>query len=250
MTAKPSREPHPNAERALSIVRAASEEEMRAALRRVEHLLDWDDHLGVMPQTWMARELGISFYRLRYLIMRHWNREEDRRTRRATNLAQSTSGRVVTESQMGFSLWVPDSWVCADYFEDAPHSGPSPAQDAQMKSCWRVGPKLPNDDQVDDLEVMTFDIRNVTSAVDLLGLLRPDERNLTYFSRPTGKLKMDGLDTAYFYCAWGATDPLEQASWFAIDGSTGWELSFWSNQSNARTQRPLYKRVVASFKRI
>ncbi|NWF77077.1 MAG: hypothetical protein HXY36_00500 [Chloroflexi bacterium] len=58
----------------------------------------------------MACLLGVSYYRLQYLLERNYLREKQRRLIIARKEAMSMPGRIVTSRKLRFSCWLPDGW--------------------------------------------------------------------------------------------------------------------------------------------
>jgi len=82
------------------------------AYAEIEKLLGCAPQLSI-PGKEMARLLGISYYRLQYLLDRNYLREKQKRLTIARGEATSVAGRIVASQKLKFCCWLPNGW-CVD----------------------------------------------------------------------------------------------------------------------------------------
>lgn len=90
------------------------------ALRDVEKLLGVGESYVTLHE--IAHRLGITYYRLKYLLQRDYLRQREKVERTEKKEAASMPGSVVVSQKLGFHIWLPAGWTVTsedDDIEDA-----------------------------------------------------------------------------------------------------------------------------------
>jgi hypothetical protein len=102
------------------------------------------------------------------------------------------------------------------------------------------------------VEVSKFELREPMSSEELYLLQKPGQKNLQWGTRPHRHFSVDGMDAVRFYCIWtwtGVGWNEHQFSTYMAEGLTGWVIDCWSEVMKKDDLKPLFERIISSFKR-
>ncbi len=220
----------------------------RHALEEVETQLGLGGRVSP-PLSLIASRLGIKYHQLRYLLWREYRSEQDRRLRAARRQVSSIAGSIVTSEKLGFRIWLPEGWkvvVDVDDYEEEPEG-----QNVGWQSGhWQAEP-LDEHDVNASTEVSKFEDRRPTTTHEFYLAQRPSREYLEWATRPPATFRADGLEAIRFYCLWAGTEePAYQFSAYMADHRTGWIIECWMASTKTSETRPLFQRIVSSFRRI
>lgn len=127
----------------------------------------------------------------------------------------------------------------------------------KLKQGWQVGyfsasPKNGDGESELQVEVTKFSFREPLSSLELYYAEKPEKENISQIpTRRDKKWTIDGMAAIKAYYIWniGGEEPCQFSSYLA-DGSDGWAIDCWSPKEKRHILRPLFHKIISSFRRI
>jgi hypothetical protein len=229
----------------------------RRALNDVEKMLGWERSIG-MPINQLAEQLGITRDQLRYILFRNERQKEAKERRVVEKETRNVEFTAYTSSKLKFTISFPADWkVAADTLraEEGNISLEQKAKLAQMElGLFQASPS--NNENELWIEVIKLKLAKPITALELYELDKSPPEQVPTGSRPSSGVDVDGLHGVKYYYVFNTgetTNMREMPKFFNAyfaENDQGWIISCSCKAGTFNNYKPVFERIIGSFRRI
>ena len=258
------------------------------ALSEIEILLGWRSTGMCMPNSLIAKKLGITSYKLHNILFRKENIEKAEQKRKAIISARNISTINYISKILHFAISIPKEWVVQKDNINIPLDGNDPDLLIEkiskgMPEEIRPYPSIPivllrrievinriklesmvtgifnasKEKMYEDpsVEIILLNLPRSMSAIEIYQLSKQPMHFVPTGTRPKGGITIDGLHGVKYFYSYSINDENGiQKSYrfinsYLSENLTGWIISCSCNEEQFINNRPIFGRVITSFKR-
>lgn len=221
-------------------------------------MLGWDKVYGITNHI-LAKKLGVTENQIKYLLFAKEYREEAKSKRIANNYSKAIEFANYYSSEQDFSISYPKEWVVStdeQYQEESVlfcngnHEFPKIEQ-----GLFQVCHPNENDEYCAMTEVVKLKFVSPISALELYKLDKPPQEAVPLANRPHHEMMVDGMSAVKYFYVFDAGEFSELSKMpkflnvYLTNGTEGWIISCSCTASRFNEFKPVFARIIDSFKR-